>query len=542
MRLSALKIRNHSRVVDLDVEVRDHLVLVGTNESGKSSILRCIDLLLGAPRARLYATLTAADVRDPARPFVVEVTLTGAERAVFPDMNAAGAVRLRLDVHVGADGETLDIHRRVVTGDGGAELTAAQLAAIGWTMMPDDADLHAGDMPMLRRLFATLDLGDERRALVQAEHAADGALRRSGTLRTLRERIAGQLTAALPGCYRGDDLVFVATAREDDPFDRVRLRLRGPNGQRDLGAQSGGLRAVFVVALFDLLDDDAGVIGIDEPETHLHPTSQRNLARLLARGPSQKIIATHSPDIIGEFEPDEIAVVRTDDVVQPQRDFLDDDDKLLLRMWVRDRLEPLTAEHVVVVEGITDRVLLEHCADVTGRNLDTYGVVVLEAGGCREMPAWRHVFGEHGFRVPLTQLIDADAADAIAHDYGVRVGDLPAQHVWVSYPDLEGEYVRALGANAAFDALARGGFRRGELEEMRRRRRDGTLKDADVARFCRMRANKTRAVLAVMPAIDAAVARRIASVQRLLNDVVRTTGGATGRPCETPRETDRGTI
>lgn len=520
MRLSALKILNHSRVADLDVEVRDHLVLVGTNESGKSSILRCLDLLLGAPRARLYATLGAADVRDPAHPFVVEASLTGADRALFAAADAPGAVRLRLDVHVADDGETVDINRRVVTGGGAAELTAAQLAAIGWTMMPDDADAHIGDTPMLRRLFATLALDDERRALVRAEHQADGALRRSPALRALRERIAGQLTAALPGRYRGDDLVFVADARGDDPFDRVRLRLRGPHGQRDLDAQSGGMRAVFVVALFDLLDSGGGIIAFDEPETHLHPTSQRNLARLLARGPSQKIIATHAPDVIGEFDPDEIVVVRAGDVVQPRRDFLDDDDKLLLHMWVRDRLEPLTAEHVVVVEGITDRVLLERCADVTGRNLDTYGVVVLEAGGCREMPAWRRVFGEHGFQVPLTQLIDADAAAAIAREYGVRVADLPMRHVWVSHPDLEGEYVRALGVDAAFDALAKGGFSRGELEPMRRKRLNGALDEDEVARFCRVRANKTRAVLAVMPVIDAAAARRITSVQRLLNDVV----------------------
>lgn len=520
MRLSALKILNHSRVADLDVEVRDHLVLVGTNESGKSSILRCLDLLLGAPRAHLYATLGAADVRDPAHPFVVEASLTGADRTLFAAADAPGAVRLRLDVHVAGDGETVDINRRVVTGDGGAELTAAQLAAIGWTMMPDDADAHIGDTPMPRRLFATLALDDERRALVRAEHQADGALRRSPALRALRERIAGQLTAALPGRYRGDDLVFVADARGDDPFDRVRLRLRGPHGQRDLGAQSGGMRAVFVVALFDLLDSSGGIIAFDEPETHLHPTSQRNLARLLARGPSQKIIATHAPDVIGEFEPDEIVVVRAGDVVQPRRDFLDDDDKLLLHMWVRDRLEPLTAEHVVVVEGITDRVLLERCADVTGRNLDTYGIVVLEAGGCREMPAWRRVFGEHGFQVPLTQLIDADAAAAIAREYGVRVADLPMRHVWVSHPDLEGEYVRALGVDAAVDALAKGGFSRGELEPMRCKRLNGALDEDEVARFCRVRANKTRAVLAVMPVIDAAAARRITSVQQLLNDVV----------------------
>ncbi|PAU69354.1 ATP-dependent endonuclease, partial [Bifidobacterium italicum] len=119
MRLSALKILNHSRVTDLDVEVRDHLVLVGTNESGKSSILRCLDLLLGAPRARLYATLGAADLRDPTRPFIVEASLTGADDTVFATADASGAVRLRLDVRVGDDGETVDIARRVVTDGGG---------------------------------------------------------------------------------------------------------------------------------------------------------------------------------------------------------------------------------------------------------------------------------------------------------------------------------------------------------------------------------------------------------------------------------------
>ena len=54
-------------------------------------------------------------------------------------------------------------------------------------------------------------------------------------------------------------------------------------------------------------------------------------------------------------------------------------------------------------------MLVEHCADVTKRNLDAYGIVLLEAGGCGDMPAWRRMFGEHGFQVPLAQLIDADA-------------------------------------------------------------------------------------------------------------------------------------
>ena len=46
MRLTRLKVENHKRLADLDIVVRDHLVLVGANDVGKSSLLRCLDLLL----------------------------------------------------------------------------------------------------------------------------------------------------------------------------------------------------------------------------------------------------------------------------------------------------------------------------------------------------------------------------------------------------------------------------------------------------------------------------------------------------------------
>ena len=75
MRLTSVAIRNHTRVADLYIEVRRHLVLVGTNDSGKTSILRCLDLLLGASQGALYTSITADDVRDRARPFVIEAQL-----------------------------------------------------------------------------------------------------------------------------------------------------------------------------------------------------------------------------------------------------------------------------------------------------------------------------------------------------------------------------------------------------------------------------------------------------------------------------------
>ena len=87
MRLTRVKITNHSRIADLDIEVRDHLVLVGPNDSGKSSLLRCLDLLLGASIPQLYNRLSASDFRNTDEPLVIEARLAdfgSACNALFP--------------------------------------------------------------------------------------------------------------------------------------------------------------------------------------------------------------------------------------------------------------------------------------------------------------------------------------------------------------------------------------------------------------------------------------------------------------------------
>ena len=119
-------------------------------------------------------------------------------------------------------------------------------------------------------------------------------------------------------------------------------------------------------------------------------------------------------------------------------------------------------------------------------------------------------------------IIDADAVPEIAGQYHVRADQLAAEHVWVSQPDLEGEYVRALGAERTLQALEHSGaFRASELKALCTARANGALDCESVAAFCRVRTNKTRAVIALLPHITAKVARRIESVDLMLNAVTR---------------------
>jgi len=288
---------------------------------------------------------------------------------------------------------------------------------------------------------------------------------------------------------------------------------------RDVTAQSDGTRALYAIALYDLTSSGANVVGIDEPEIHLHPTSQRSLARLLRASANQKIIATHSPDIVGAFDPDSIVVVRDGGrVVQPLPGFLTSDERLTVRWWVRDRLEPLTARHVIAVEGIADRIILERAAEVTDRTLDRLGVSLVESRGAGDMGAIHTLFGPAGFNVPLSLLVDEDAEADTAAKLGVAVADLNANGVWVSRTDLEDEYVAALGASALQPALAASSlFKPNQLRLLVGTGQGGAFTDDDVAAFCRK--HKANAALIASGLLNDATARSIASIEGLLSQV-----------------------
>ena len=88
MKITSISISNHSRISDCTIDVRDNLILVGANGSGKSSIIRCIDLALGKTVQQLYYSIDKSDFKEEGQPFAVEVKLEGLskdELSSFPD-------------------------------------------------------------------------------------------------------------------------------------------------------------------------------------------------------------------------------------------------------------------------------------------------------------------------------------------------------------------------------------------------------------------------------------------------------------------------
>ena len=489
MRLTAVRIANHSRLTDLSLAVREHLVLVGPNDVGKSSLLRCLDLLLGASNAALYQRLSPSDLtQDQAALFPDEITVdpgTGARRLT---------IRLEATLDVT---DTLHVERTAPDGGTGRQISRDQMASLGWTLLGATSvsrDLRDDRKSVVDDILEAIDLGAEKADFESLAAQLEAKLAASTVLGDLRSKLAGQLSKALPEEVSQGNLTFVPSATADeDVLSGVRLQVTKDGKLRALSEQSDGTRALYAIALYDLVSAAADVVGIDEPEVHLHPTSQRSLAKLLQQGSNQKILATHSPDVVGAFPPACIASVRLGGkIVQPSDGFLSDEERMAVHWWMRDKLEPLTARRVIAVEGASDRIIVQCASDLTSRNLDRLGISLVETDGAGDMGAIIKLFGKSGFDIPMSMLIDKDATAATADKLGIIDADLELNAVKVSDPDLEAEYVDALGPDVVWAGIQASSLFSNN-ERMNCAVSGGGVRTAnDVADFCRRKKHAIR--------------------------------------------------
>lgn len=474
MKLRRLTISNCSRIKDIDVAVRDNMVLIGPNGSGKTTVLQCLEMLLGMDDQRLYEAASNGFVRDTSLPFSVQVAfgaLNAEERAAFSnevEVGGASELVVRLEVTAGDVG----------VGDGDRRESCGES---GMGDAPSNGDASG--------------IGDA--------HGGSG-----------NGDAPGNGMGDAPG--KGD-----APGNGDAPGKGVRISWSFPNRgipRAPSRAQRGAFGWMLLKTRASLQGQDANILAIDEPEAHLHPSSQRSLAKMLKASGSQKILVTHSPTIAGSFEPDEIVVIRSDgSAVQPEEGFLSGDAGMLARWWIGSQLEPLTAGVVIAVEGPSDRIIVNRVASSLGLDLDQHDVVVVETSGSGDMKVVESIFGKAGFDIPLFELIDADAQDVAAKRRGVGPDELEAHRVFVSLADLEDEYVQAIGARRLWDKMrfaktfSRNVLGQCDVEP------DGYPTEANLAEFIRGKSNrKIPSSLLAASLIDDANAHDVKSVAKLL--------------------------
>jgi putative ATP-dependent endonuclease of the OLD family len=152
---------------------------------------------------------------------------------------------------------------------------------------------------------------------------------------------------------------------------------------------------------------------IEEPELYLRPQAQRYLYRLLrefALAGNQAIYSTHSPAFLNVARLDELVFVerlpRTGTrALQPEAMSADEDFRVMTE-FDATRSELFLARAVVLVEGLTEKLVLPFVFSALGYDVDREAISIVECGGKSGLPLFARICRATG--VPFLVMHDSD--------------------------------------------------------------------------------------------------------------------------------------
>ena len=195
--------------------------------------------------------------------------------------------------------------------------------------------------------------------------------------------------------------------------------LEPAEGLRRALARRRATPAAQALALLDVVESsDRGrhpgfVLLSEEPELYLRPQAQRYLYRVLrelAAAGNQVIYSTHSPAFLNVTRLDELVFVerlpaRGTRALQPEPVSSDEDFRVMTEFDAA-RSELFLAQAVVLVEGLTEKLVLPFVFSALGYDVDREAISIVECGGKPNLPLFARICGATG--IPFVVVHDSD--------------------------------------------------------------------------------------------------------------------------------------
>ena len=339
MKLRRIQIENFRGITRLDLELGDTTVLIGENNTGKTAVLEALRFALREVRSRRGCAFDAYDFHllnaasEPATSPAISIRLTFREDAAgdwgdkrLARLNRAKIVQIAPNgcasviLKVGArfdatsqefvqDWEFQNLDGAQLTGVADAAMSILQnevsyyyLAALREAAKHFDAK-GAFWRPFLKESQLTVD----KRVEIEAKLAEVNQLiiTSHGTFSQVVDSLKEiQQAVSMNG---GEDFVSVDAipGRLFDMLAKAQVNMNTGTGAKIPVARHGeGTQSLAVLTLFNAYlqawNKGAPIVAMEEPEAHLHPSAVRALWQLIVQIPGQKIISTHSGDLLSE--------------------------------------------------------------------------------------------------------------------------------------------------------------------------------------------------------------------------------------------------
>lgn len=427
MFIQSIRIQNFRGLQDLTLELDEVTVLIGSNNTGKTSILdalqSCLSRSLLRRNSQVFADydfhLKNSDAQpQDSEPIQITITFKERQESEWP----APITQLLTNI--------------ITTTDDGLQVIVLRVTS-GYNK--DDSD-YITDWDFLNPNHDPLQKGRDTKSITELQRLAPvfylEALRDAGQqfrpqsqfwgpfvrslsmekdeqdtieedLRGLNQRVLDaheafqsvrdtlkQTGKIMP--LSGDDPVSLEAvpSKVFDLLARTQVMLSGKSGARlPLARHGEGTQSLAVICLFQAFLNSklsAGyseytepILALEEPEAHLHPSAVRAVGALLQDVRGQKLIATHSGDLVASVPLTSIRRLSRSDgtikVCKISEGSLSPGDLRKLDHHVRlTRGGLLFARLWLLVEGETEVVLFQECSRIRGIDLFSAGVCVID--------------------------------------------------------------------------------------------------------------------------------------------------------------------
>ncbi len=421
MRLTTVRIRNFRGIKELDLELDEITVLVGENNSGKTAVLDALRICLRDLGPRRRVVFEALDFHladasaDPAsaEPIQMEIAFSeqkkgewsdeligrlGRDNILQVDDGERSHVMLRVTCAYDPENRDFDqrwsflnLDREPLTGVNERALAGLQREVSYYYLQAlRDVRHHFGEKgPFWRPFLKDARLPADQRAEIEKKlrEVNDLVVNSHDSFRQVHDGLH-HVQEVVP--LAAGDVVSIEAVpgRIFDMLAKAQINLGSVTGARiPLHRHGEGTQSLSVLMLFTAFlqawPAGAPILALEEPEAHLHPSAVRALWSLVRDFSGQKLISTHSGDLLAETEVHQIRrMARTRDGISAFRvpaGLLSPEETRKFNYHIRQaRGELLFARCWLLVEGETEAWIYPAAARATGIDVHRDGVRLVE--------------------------------------------------------------------------------------------------------------------------------------------------------------------
>jgi len=442
--IKKIRIQNFRSIKNLEIQLGKINAFIGPNNAGKSNIMKALSLILG----ETYPTVKSFDDKDfykydKSNPILIEVFF---DQPLRCDSRVYG-FKLTYD---GSNCEYVPID------SGGNELTysSGRVMKIS-NEMKEEVTLLYLSLDRLASGQVTPSKWTLYGKLIKHINSKIASEKKEEFKNKVQE---GYTNNIYPAIQQVED-ILKGHIREQTGLDvLLKLSILDPTeviknlrpyfkegdieyDAEDMGAGTQSALAIAIARAYAEVVRNPLIIAIEEPELYLHPHGCRHFYKLLkdlADNGLQIIYTTHERSFVDIRNFESIHIVRKENeetVVYSGSSLTRSSqfDEVKTASKFDEYLnEVFFAEHVILVEGFSDKVACQLALEKLGLDIDLKNVSIIECGSKTAIKPIAEIL-KH-FSIYTFVLIDSDAQREISELLDI----LEEEHVYIQDPDLEG--------------------------------------------------------------------------------------------------------